>query len=241
MRNLIYCRVSTDMQTTQTQIDLCQEIAKKNGGETLLFVDESVSSRIPMEKREKLQEFLNEICEGDLVIVYDLDRIGRDIIEGITIYREIKQLGAKITSVTDPNCDNEFVVNIKFSMAQEERRRISERTKHSLRMKQNRFEKVGLVWYGYKLDTSEIQTDERARTCGKPFKLIPDSHEQEIIAYMKEMYAKGSSYQTIADWLNSTGNFTREGKTWFKASVRRILLRELNHPALVAKQVSFAL
>lgn len=241
MRNLIYCRVSTDMQTTETQIDLCKEIANKRGGKTLLFVDQAVSSRIPMEKRQKLQEFLDEIREDDLVIVYDLDRIGRDILEGILIYREIKRLGAKLTSYTDPNCDNELIINIKFSVAQEERRRISERTAHGLRNKQNRLEKVGQVWYGYRLDETILQTKERTRTFGKPFKLIPDPDEQAAIAKMKDLYSQGCSFQEIATHLTSEGILTRLGKPFLKNSVRRIVLRELTHPALQAKSVEWTL
>lgn len=241
MRNLIYCRVSTDKQTTETQIDMCKEIAKKKGGDVLLFVDEGVSSRVPMEKRKQLQLFLDEICEGDLVIVYDLDRIGRDILEGITIYREIKRLGAKITSVTDENCDNELIINIKFSVAQEERRRISERTIHGLKNKQNRLEKVGQVWYGYTLDPNILQTNERSRTFGKPFKLVPEPKEQEAIALMRELYDQGASYQSIADCLTERGIMTRQGTPFFKNSVRRILLRELNHPALQEKPYEWIL
>lgn len=242
MRKLIYARVSTDMQNTQTQLDMCKELAKKHGeGETLTFVDEATSSSIPMVLRPQLQAFLNEICKDDLVIVYDLDRIGRDLIEGATIYRDIKALGAKITSVVDQNCDNELMVNIKFSIAQEEKRKIKLRTIDALMSKQNRFEKVGQVWYGYTLDKNIIQTQERARTFGKPFKLIPEPTEQKAITLMKDLYQQGYSYQKIADELNSQGFVSRAGTQWLKGSVHRILQRELTHPALGAKQVQFSL
>lgn len=241
MRNLIYCRVSTDEQDTEMQVSMCKKIAEENNAPTILFIDEAVSSRIPMEEREKLQEFLNEIHEGDLAIVYNVDRIGRDIVECVLIYREIKSLGGKLTSVTDRNCDDEFKMNIKFSMAQEEKRRISERTKHKLKDKQNKFEKVGTVWYGYKLDPNIIQTKEKARTFGKPYKLIPDPYEQEVISTMLRLRHEGISYQGIADYLTQNGIFTREGKVFPKMTVRRILNRELEHPALEEKRFQWSL
>lgn len=241
MRNLIYCRVSSDKQDTETQIELCKEIAKKNGKQPLIFIDEGVSSSIPMEKRPQLQKLLDEIYEGDLIIVYDIDRIGRDIVEGILIYREIKRLGANITSVTDSHCDNEFIINIKFSMAQEEKRRIKERTKDKLRTKQKNFEKSGHVWYGYMLDDKIIQTNENSRCYGKPYKLIPNPEEQEIISMMKSLYSGGQNFSDITRYLNSEGYRTREGKEFLKNTVRRILLRELTHPALEAKRAEWIL
>ncbi len=227
--NLIYARVSTDMQTTETQIKLCTKIAEQKGGETRLFVDEGVSTRKPMAKRPQLQAFLSEIHEDDLVIVYDLDRIGRSLIEGAIIYKQIKDLGAKITSVTNPNCDDPLTVHIKFAIAEDERRRISERTKHSMLVKRQKFERYGHIWYGYTLDPNLLETNKSSRAYGKPFKLIPEPNEQKVIQAMKEMYCQGLNYREIADQLTMNDWLTREGKAWQKNSVRRILMRELSN------------
>lgn len=238
MRILIYARVSTDMQTTQTQIEKCIELAKKHSDKKpILFVDDDCSTSKPMEERRELQKFLNEICIDDLVIVYNLDRIGRDILEGIKIYREIKYLGARITSVENEHCDNELWVNIKFTLAQEEKRLISERTKHALISKQKRFEKVGTVWYGYQLDPNIIQTKERARTFGKPYKLIPNPKEQEALQLMKSLREEGFSYGEIASKLCEAGHMSRAGRPFEKGSIHRILQRELNHPVHQEKVV----
>lgn len=242
MATLIYARVSTDMQTTDMQVQMCKALAKEHGDNNpCLFIDQAVSAKIPMDKRPQLQAFLDAICENDLVIVYDLDRIGRDLIEGATIYDEIKDLGAKLTSVTDRNCDNPFIVHIKMSVAQEELRKIGEKTRNALKAKQNNFEKVGQVWYGYELDQNIIQTKERARTEGKPYKLIPNPHEQEAISIMKSMRAEGHAFGKIVDALTERGYLTRVGTPFAKMTVKRILDRELNHPALKDKTCQLAL
>jgi DNA invertase Pin-like site-specific DNA recombinase len=59
----------------------------------------------------------------------------------------------------------------------------------------------------------------------KPFGFRED--EQEIIARMKSLRAAGGNWENISNPLNAEGFKTRSGKSWFAATVRRIVLAQL--------------
>ena len=96
---LIYIRFSTELQDGETQLRLCKERIEsiQEGQEYSLevFRDEDMSSGIAYEKRTQLQNMLSSITPQSTVIVYKLDRLSRDIIEMVTIYRLITKTCGK--------------------------------------------------------------------------------------------------------------------------------------------------
>lgn len=241
MRYLIYVRVSTDKQDEQTQISLCRELIERSHakGEIILFNEGALSTGVQWEERPKLIDMLNCLQKDDMVVSYAIDRFARDILEQITIYREIKTCGAFITTVEDPNCDNEFIMNIKASVAQYERAKTKQRIKHNLAEKQKRMEKVGQTWYGFKTDPRFIQDKFiDSPSYGKPYKLIPDDQERKMVQLMVYWRGNGMSYKDITRRLEEEGFVGRCGKPLHKTSVFRILQREakLNLTPLVQSE-----
>ncbi len=228
MKYLIYSRVSTKEQDTETQNNLCYKLIEMRGDSTgvELFTDPDSSTSIPMNEREGLQRMMQALKKGVTVVVYDMDRLSRDIIEQVTIYREIKAKKAFITSVGDPHCDNEFKINIMAAVAQEEKRKIIQRTKDKLAEKAGRWERVGTAWYGYKVDETRLQLHrENAKSYKKPYLLIPDHIEQENIATMERLLEAGLSYGDIAKEMEVLGCRNRKGNPFQKTSIFRILAR----------------
>ena len=226
IRWLMYSRVSTEEQDTKTQIKLCHAlIESRGGGEILFFEDPLMSSGVPMQYRKGLQAMLDEIREGDVVVVYDTDRLGRDVVEIATIYKLIKQLGAEITSHTAPVID-EFLMNIKASFSQEERKRIRDRTKDKLSEKQSRLERVGAAWFGYTVDPNHLSPYVKKRSEGKPYLLIKHPQEYPALLRMLELEQQGHSFGEMAKVLASEGHTNRQGNPIQKMSIYRILLRK---------------
>lgn len=228
MKYLIYSRVSTIDQNVETQNKQCYRLIEELGGTDItLFSDPDCSTSLPMKKRTGLQALLKALTADCTVVIYDLDRLSRDIIEMVTIYRTIKKTKCKLTSVTDPHCDNEFKINIMGAIAQEEKRKTIQRTLVALKEKQYRMEKVGTTWYGYTLDETQLQLHkEGACSYGKPYKLIPHETEYKGLCLMVELQKEGISFQKIANRMTGEGYCNRAGKPFQRGSVHRILRRQ---------------
>lgn len=215
------------MQMVENQISACYHYVnsvKKEGDEIIEFQEPETSSRIPAENRTHLQEMLNFIEEGDTLVIYMLDRLARYGQELINIYYDLVDDGIIVHSVMEPKADKTYV-HLYAMLAMMERENIQARTITALKRKQADMEKVGAVWYGYKLDESVLNTHERARTYNKPYKLIPDEKEAEQVALMVEWRKEGLSYGEIARELDARGYKNRSGNPPEKSTVFRVLQR----------------
>ncbi len=227
MRYIIYARVSTNLQDTDTQLQECLtyvESVKQPGDEVIRFDEPETSSRIGMDERVQLQEMLKFVKPGDCLVIYKLDRLARDGEELVFIYRsKLIKKGVKVVSLYEPHIDKANI-HIYAFLAETERENVSLRTKSALKAKQNRMEKVGATWYGFRTKDDEPQlTRERARSFKKPYKLIPDDRELEAVQLMIELDKQLLSYQAIADELSAQGFLNRAGKPIHKMSVYRVL------------------
>jgi DNA invertase Pin-like site-specific DNA recombinase len=123
-----YARVSTQDQNPALQID-----ALNNFGCERIF-EEKVSATSKV--RPQLERLLDSIREGDTVIVWRLDRLGRSIKDLIALIDVFKSRKVQFVSLSE-NIDTsspagELIFHIFASMAQFERALIVERTKSGL-------------------------------------------------------------------------------------------------------------
>lgn len=123
-----YARVSTNDQSTDSQLD----DLKLAGCERLYR--ESCSGKT--KKRPELERMLESLREGDIVVVQRLDRLGRSLKDLIELLDAFKQQGVQFISLNE-NIDTttaigELAFHVIGSIAQFERRLISERTKAGL-------------------------------------------------------------------------------------------------------------
>ena len=129
-----YARVSTEDQNLDRQIDLLIDygVDKRN------IYQEKISGT--KTHREQLDKMIDELQEGDTVIIADLTRISRSTKDLLDIIDRIKAKGASIKSIKDTWLDtssdnpyNSFLLTVMSGLSQLERDLISQRTKEGLR------------------------------------------------------------------------------------------------------------
>ena len=135
MRLALYCRVSTDKQTTENQKIRLVEYAERKGYDYELF-EEVESTR---KTRPVKQALLAQLRDGkfDAVVVYKLDRWARSSTELILDTKEIVDKGVGFISLSDnldfSTASGKLHFQILSSFAEFERSLISERTKEGLK------------------------------------------------------------------------------------------------------------
>jgi len=121
-----YARVSTFDQDPQMQIDALIDA----GVDSRHLYEERVSGSTM--NRPKLQEALKFVKEGDVLIVWKLDRLGRSLQDLIKIIQDLKDRGVGFKSLTEgidtTNSGGMLIFHIFGSLAQFERELIRERT-----------------------------------------------------------------------------------------------------------------
>lgn len=136
MKVIAYLRVSKDTQDLEKQKHLLLEYAHRNK----LMVDEimelEVSSRESMANR-KIDELLEKLSAGDMLLVAELSRLGRNMLETLNIINELSEKGIKIIFVRQPELSTtathgKLLTAIYSYFAEAERDYISIRTKQGL-------------------------------------------------------------------------------------------------------------
>ena len=101
MSTAVYMRVSSNSQTVASQRrELERYLASQNGTEARWFVDEGVSGATmdrPALEQLKRAIFMGEI---DTVVVYSLDRLARNAVEGLVLLADWLKRGVRLIVVT---------------------------------------------------------------------------------------------------------------------------------------------
>lgn len=93
-----YTRVSTAEQTTSSQR---AEIQKRFGEGIPLFEDEGVSGTVPPAERPMFAALLKILRKGDQLVVYAIDRIGRNASEVLEIVEKLQKKGVSLVSIRE--------------------------------------------------------------------------------------------------------------------------------------------
>ena len=124
-----YARVSTTDQNLALQCD-----ALKAAGCERIFEDEGVSGSIV--SRPGLDRALQALTEGDTLIVWKLDRLGRSLAHLVQTVADLGERGIEFRSLSDPidttNAGGRLVLHMMGALAEFERSLIAERTKAGL-------------------------------------------------------------------------------------------------------------
>jgi len=142
-----YLRVSTGEQELEKNKADILRLANDLDLGRVRFVEEKISGKISWHKR-KVAEILDELVRGDALIVSELSRLGRSMLECMEILSLALTKGVSVYSVKGNwKLDNSIqskIVAMAFSMAAEiERDLISQRTKEALRYKKEQGIKLG--------------------------------------------------------------------------------------------------
>lgn len=134
-----YARVSTKEQSLDMQLE-----ALKAAGCEKIFA-EKISGRL--QSRPELDACLNFIREGDILVVYKLDRLGRSLKNIIMLLEDFKKKGILFTSLQDnistEGAAGQLMTNIFGAFAQFERDLIYERTQEGRRIAKEKGVKFG--------------------------------------------------------------------------------------------------
>lgn len=131
-----YLRVSTDKQTIENQHSEIQRFASRNGITVDRWVEEVVSGKVKDSDR-KLGNLLKRLKKGDTIIVSELSRLSRTLLDIMSIMHSLLGKGVTLYSVKENFCladnINSKVILFAFGLAAEiERDLISVRTKEAL-------------------------------------------------------------------------------------------------------------
>lgn len=128
-----YCRVSTEDQNLDMQEQAIEKYAKEKGLELIMYV-EKISSR--KETRGELEHAMKATTNGDLFVVFKLDRLARSTKELFTLTGELNEKGVEFVSINDAFDTTTPTGKAMFGMlavfAEFERDIIQQRTKAGL-------------------------------------------------------------------------------------------------------------
>jgi DNA invertase Pin-like site-specific DNA recombinase len=131
-----YIRVSTDEQDLNKQKHLLLEYAQQQRVVIDQFIEAEVSSRkTPQERR--IIELQSLLATGDHLLVAELSRLGRNMLETLNIINALSERGIRITFVRQPELSTsgghgKLLLAIYSYFAEAERDYISIRTKQGL-------------------------------------------------------------------------------------------------------------
>jgi DNA invertase Pin-like site-specific DNA recombinase len=131
-----YIRVSTDKQDLEKQRHLLLDYAQRNQLVVNEFIHAEASSRKDTKDR-KIDELLTKLTKGDTLLVAELSRLGRNMLETLNIINELSQNGISIVFIRQPELSTigthtKLLLAIYSYFAEAEREYISMRTKQGL-------------------------------------------------------------------------------------------------------------
>ena len=131
-----YIRTSTDKQNNENQRFEIEQFANNNNLKIDQWIEETISSRKSLDER-KLGKLLKRIKQDDIIIATELSRLGRNLLQVMSILHHCMNIGCQIWTLKDNyrlGADIQSkVLAFAFGLSAEiERTMISERTKRCL-------------------------------------------------------------------------------------------------------------
>lgn len=133
-------RVSTKDQETARQRDALEPIC------TRVF-EEKVSGKLAVEARPGLQAALDYMRSGDMLTVLEVDRLGRNLIEGLIVLTDLfaRKIAVKVLDgiAIGEHRERSLILDLALALAEDRRRDIVRKTKSGLEAARRRGRKGG--------------------------------------------------------------------------------------------------
>jgi len=140
MKKIGYARVSTEDQKLDLQI-----AALKAASCEQIFTDHGVSGRAF--ERPGLDAALNSLQEGDTLVVWRLDRLGRSLVELVRLIESFASRGIHFCSITESmdttSSGGRLLFHVIAALAEFERALISERTRAGMAAARDSGQRLG--------------------------------------------------------------------------------------------------
>lgn len=214
MNIAIYTRKSVyieNSESIQTQIEICKNYFRGQN-EFEIFEDEGYSGGNT--NRPAFQKLMNlcRIGKFDIVAIYKVDRISRNITDFVKIYEELKSLNVKLVSVTEgfdtQTPMGEMMMFILSAFANMERENIRQRVKDNM----NALARKGCYTGGFV--PFGCTTEKRD---GKSYLKIVDT---DIINLMYRKYLELQSLYSVQKYLKENGIKTLTTRSSLGAMLR---------------------
>jgi len=185
------------------------------------------------------REGLNEIREGiknksfDQLLIYSISRLGRSMVETITLLNEMNDNGINVISLKE-NLDlatpsGKMISQIFSVLSEYELETLRTRVRDTLQTKKRNGNKYTKSLLGFDVENGKMVVNEK---------------EQKIIRKMFKMYESGSGYTEISNHLNKNGHTIKSGGEFSCSYVRNILqnkqkIVDKNNPFFVSRTPNY--
>lgn len=217
MNVVIYARFSSSSQreaSIEEQVKICREYAERNNYNVVkVYSDSAISGKT--DNRPALKKLLYDSSKQkfNAVIVYSIDRFGRDLAQTLLNEKRLNDNGVILLSATEHFTDDasgRFFRNIMMSYAQYYSDELSTKIRRGMDYNAEKcLYNGGGVPLGY-----QIGKDKR-------FEINPNT--APIVKSIFEMYANGKTVTEITDILNAQGIKTSKGAKFNKNSLHTML------------------
>lgn len=207
---VIYRRVSTDEQAAsglglEAQYATCETHATARGWSPVaVFTDAGVSGSVPLRYRPAGAQAV-EMAKalGAILLVAKMDRVGRDLVDRMTLLRDAADEGWRIESpdmggVDAATPEGKMIHGVMASFAEYEREVTRARTRAALRAKIRRGERVGM----------------------------PPQVDPAAVARARELREDGMGYAAIAAALDAEGFTPPRAAKWHRKTVSHMVTGE---------------
>lgn len=189
-----------------------EALARRYGLELVAIEEDAgLSGSLPAAERPALSRALARLEPGDSLLVAHVDRLGRNVAEGIRLLDDFAARGVVLrsgsVSVEDDSPVTWLLAVILLVIAEFQLRTGRWRTRGALAAKKARGERMGATPFGYRLE-GEV--------------LVEDAQEQAAIAFMLERRSAGAGYKLLARELAAAGFRSKRGE-WTASGVRSVL------------------
>jgi len=164
--------------------------------------------------RPALNELLDDVRRGDLVIVYKFSRFARDLVLQEISAQKIEKRGATVESVYEGR--DRLIRQIHGAFAEHYSREQSDQLKRALRERKNRGLYQGSTPFGFQ----RVQVEINGRSVGV---LEPLPDEARLVEHMFRRYADGATIFKIASDMARDGVITKRGRSMGNRAVGNIL------------------
>ena len=220
MKVAIYTRVSTHMQvekgiSLEAQKETLIKYCNDNNFEYEVFEDKGISGK-SIEKRRSLQNLLNRLKDFDIIIVWKLSRIGRNMRDILNMMYEFDKNNVRFISYNEnidtSNSMSKMLMYVIGICAEIERDNTSENVKLAKRQEFENGKVTAKKVLGYDIVNKQ---------------LVINLKEAKIVKFIFETYNKTHNYYQTAKICNSKGFKGKKGQQFHASSIKTIVQNQI--------------